>query len=387
MKNLNSKTGILALMSAHCAGMVDIIALPIWIGVLISTYKFDSQQAGGLVTLFLFGATISSVILAPLFNRIPKKIIVCSSFFIASLCFFLISIKVDYIVLALLHLFGGFAVGAGLSLTHGMVGQSKNPHKLFSLLGTALGIFGIIFMGSSIFVTKTFGGNNLFIVISIIMFIASLTCFLFFPHLNHHHSLIIKHTIPKLRKHIWFCILGISLLSMTQAMTISFFDQIGEFRGFSREIMSIALMIYVSVCIFPAPLAAFLQNKFNATTVICLGPVFQAIFALTITQTTNPLIYCITGGLMAFTILFTHIFAFGLLSQLDTSSRAVAATPAMLMFGSAIAPILSGSLVKYIGFEAIGYAACLLVFIQVCCFYYVKTKVQKSSILESSLNA
>ena len=39
------------LMVAHCAGMVDLVALPVWVGTLISAYKFDPQQAGGLVTL------------------------------------------------------------------------------------------------------------------------------------------------------------------------------------------------------------------------------------------------------------------------------------------------------------------------------------------------
>lgn len=36
----------LALMVAHCAGMVDLVALPVWVGVLDSRDGFDPQQAG-----------------------------------------------------------------------------------------------------------------------------------------------------------------------------------------------------------------------------------------------------------------------------------------------------------------------------------------------------
>jgi predicted MFS family arabinose efflux permease len=58
--------------------------------------------------------------------------------------------------------------------------------------------------------------------------------------------------------------------------------------------------------------------------------------------------------------LFTHTFLFGLLAKLDTSGRAVALTPAMLMTGAAIGPILGGTLVVLSGYEAIGYAIAVL---------------------------
>ena len=53
-----NKRNILALMLANCAGMVDLVALPLWVGTLIASYKFDPQQAGGLPTLFLIGDAV-----------------------------------------------------------------------------------------------------------------------------------------------------------------------------------------------------------------------------------------------------------------------------------------------------------------------------------------
>ena len=50
---VDSRRGRIALMVAHCAGMVDLVALPVWVGTLIAHYGFDPQQAGGLATLFL----------------------------------------------------------------------------------------------------------------------------------------------------------------------------------------------------------------------------------------------------------------------------------------------------------------------------------------------
>ena len=55
--------GRIALMVAHCAGMVDLVALPVWVGALIAQYGFSPQQAGGLATLFLLGAVAEQPVL------------------------------------------------------------------------------------------------------------------------------------------------------------------------------------------------------------------------------------------------------------------------------------------------------------------------------------
>ena len=44
---------------------------------------------------------------------------------------------------------------------------------------------------------------------------------------------------------------------------------------------------------------------------------------------------------------------FGLLTRLDPTGRAVAATPAMLMIGAAVGPVLGGSAVKLAGYSAL----------------------------------
>ena len=86
-----------------------------------------------------------------------------------------------------------------------------------------------------------------------------------------------------------------------------------------------------------------------------------------VTHTSSYALYTLGGSLMAVTILFTHTFAFGLLARLDPSGRAVAGTRAMLMVGAA-APFIGGTLVKFIGFEVIGYAACVLVAVELLMF-------------------
>ena len=67
-------------------------------------------------------------------------------------------------------------------------------------------------------------------------------------------------------------------------------------------------------------------------------------------------------------MIFTHTFAFGVLSRLDRSARALAGTPAMLMVGAAIGPILGGLLVQSFGYPALGVAAVVIALAAVVLF-------------------
>lgn len=378
MVKIESKRGMFALMLAHCAGMVDLVALPVWVGTLIAHYHFDPQQAGGLATLFLIGAAGASIFFAPRFNKIQVKVAAILGFAIAALAFFLSANNTSFPVLAALHLFGGMAAGTALSVTHGTMGHAVNPHRVFGIAGLAIGIFGVIFLGGTPGIIQQFGGQSMFYVLAAVMLVACAACLLFFPKptrtvaFDNYEQI---KDLPPLGKPVWFCIIGVALLAMTQAMTLSFYERIGLERGFSRDMVTMALVIYGIVTIFPAPLAAILEKRVSVTAIIAFGPIFQGIFSLLTTHTHRYWVFALAGPFMAFTILFVHTFAFGLLARLDPTGRAVAGTPAMLMVGAAVAPFISGTIVKFISFEAIGYACCIAVAVQVLLFSQTRKAV------------
>lgn len=371
MPTTENKRGIFALMAAHCAGMLDLVALPVWVGTLVSHYQFDPQQAGGLATLFLIGASLASVVLAPRFNKFNAKWAAVAGFGLAALAFVLATKTTAFAVLAILHLLGGLATGTALSFTHGTIGRAANPHRVFAWASLAVGIFGIAFLGSTPGLIARHGGPTLFWAFTAVMALAAIVGALFFPRPRLPVTLAETHaagSLPPLSRPVWFSIVAIALLCMTQAMTLSFFERIGMERGFGRASVTLALVIYGLVTLLPGPLAGLLEKRIAATTVICTVPVLQAVFAMVVTHTGSFALFAAAGALMAFTIIFTHTFAFGLLARLDPSGRAVAGTPAMLMVGAAIAPFIGGTLVKFVGFESIGYAAIVLVAIELLLF-------------------
>lgn len=387
MSTTENKRGIFALMVAHCAGMLDLVALPVWVGTLVARYGFDPQQAGGLATLFLIGASLASVVLAPRFNRFNAKWAAVTGFALAALAFVLAVQNTTFLVLAVLHLLGGLAAGTALSFTHGTIGRASNPHRVFAWVSLAVGIFGIAFLGSTPALIAQYGGPMLFWVFAAVMAVASMVGALFFPKTRQPVAAAENSAAGKLEplsRAVWFCIMAIALLCMTQAMTLSFFERIGMERGFGRESVTLALVIYGLVTLLPGPLAGLLQKRIAATTVICTVPVLQAVFAMVVTHTSSFALFAAAGAMMAFTIIFTHTFAFGLLARLDPSGRAVAATPAMLMVGAAIAPFVGGTLVKFIGFESIGYAAIVLVATELLLFNLTRRRLSRQSQIDST---
>ncbi|QCP49637.1 MFS transporter [Trinickia violacea] len=358
-----------ALMIAHCAGMVDLVALPVWVGTLIGAYKLDPQQAGLLVTLFLAGAVLSSLFFSPRLNRLPARAMATIGFGIATLAFLgIVSVSSDrYPMMAVLHAVAGIAVGCSLSFTHGTIGRSRNPHRLFAIAGLALGIFAIAFLGATPGLIAMHGGPALFRVFAGVMGVATVACALAFPSIHTSRSMATVDE-PRFARAVWFGMVGVGCMALTQSMLFSFVQRIGLDRGFGFSAVTATLIALGLVNLFPAPVAGLLETRVLGRKVVQAGPIVQAVLALIITQSVTFAPYAAATSVFAAVMIFTHTFAFGMLARIDRTGRAVAATPAMLMTGAAIGPVFGGTLVKQSGYGSLGIVAVLIAAAAVFCF-------------------
>lgn len=362
-----SRAGRACLMVAHCAGMVDLVALPVWVGVLISGYGLDPQQAGGLATLFLVGAVCASLFVAPRSVRMPARATAAGGFAVAALAFGAVGLVDGYAAMAVLHVVAGLAAATALSVTHATIGGSGNPHRLFAIVGFALGVFGILFMGGVPKLVAALGAPALFWSFSGIMAFAACVAALAFPTARA-ASTGAQRIAGKLPRAVWLAAIGVGCMALVQAMIFAFVERIGAERGFDAAAVAGVLIALGFVNLLPAPLAAFLQQRVNPRAVLVCGPVIQAVLALLMTQSQTFLPYAAGAACFAAVMIFTHTFAFGLLAALDPSGRAVGATPAMLMTGAAIGPILGGTVVKLSGYASLGLAAAAIAACAVLCF-------------------
>ena len=377
MIRTESKRGRLALMVAHCAGMVDLVALPLWVGTLISQYRFDPQQAGLLATLFLAGAVLASVLAAPRFHRLSGRLVATLGFAASAAAFALAAGSTAFGTLALLHALGGMATGAALSMTHGTIARSARPHRLFAMAGAALGVFAVIFYAVVPQALASAGGTALFAAFAIVMGVAALAALLAFPSpeaMPHAERAAARLTTP-----VWCGIAGISCMALVQAMTFSFLERVGNDRGFAVAAVGGVLVALALVNLLPAPLAALLERRWRARSVLLVGPVLQALLTAVIMNATAFAAYAAAASVFAAVVIFAHTFAFGLLARLEPSGRALAATPAMMMAGAAVGPLLGGTIVKAAGYGSLAVAAAALSAVAVFCFSRLPTPAQSTA--------
>jgi predicted MFS family arabinose efflux permease len=366
-RTAESWVGRAALMAGHCAGMVDLVALPVWVGVLISGYGMDPQQAGGLATLFLLGAVTGSLIIAPRSAHLPVRATASAGFAIAALVFGAVGLVDNYLMMAVLHVVAGLAAATALSVTHATIGRSSNPHRLFAIVGFALGVFGIVFMGGVPKIIGAVGAPALFWSFAGIMAFAACMAALGFPE-SDTTAPVVRRQFSKMPRAVWMVAIGVSCMALIQAMMFSFVERIGADRGYGAVAVAGVLIALGFVNLMPAALAAFLQKRVNPRTVLVCGPIVQVLLALLMTQSQSFIPYAAGALFFAAVMIFTHTFAFGLLAALDPSGRAVGATPAMLMIGAAVGPILGGTVVKLSGYPSLGLACVVIAACAVYCF-------------------
>jgi predicted MFS family arabinose efflux permease len=351
--------------------MIDIVALPVWVGiVLIGQYGLDPQRAGARATLFLAAVVASSLFLSPRIHRIRGTLAVPIGFGIAAAAFFALSTTKDYGPMAALHILGGLGVGCGLSFAHSTMGSSANPHRLMAVAFTALSVLSFGFLGGVPKLVQIQGGALLFVVLGSIMLVAAVFALVGFPVRRDGptpHGKPVIHA--PLTRNIWFAMIGTTLMTMSHAMMLSFLERVGVSHGFSQQQVLGVLFAVGVVNLFPGVLAALFERKVAAGTVMMSGPALQGVLALTLTQSPMFALYAVAAGAFPAVIIFTHTFVFGFLARNDPSTRAAAATPVMAMSGSAIGPIVGGAVAHNFGYADIGWTVALIASVGVVCFW------------------
>lgn len=393
MTTTNSFGGKAVLTFAHVAGMVDMVALPVWIGALVQHYGYNAQQAGITVTLFLMGVVVASLLISPRFNRLPRKPLTAGGFALAAVAFFFAArlpvAVASFQSLAVLHVVAGLGVGCALSFTHGCIGRSANPHRLFAVANVALGVFAVFFLGGVPQLILQVGASSLFWVCAGLMALGAVVAALGFPDVAPAADAALAASAVSLAaKRIpaaaWIVAGVVVCLTLNQSMVFAFIERIGIDKGFGADRVNAVLIALGIVNLTPGLLAALLQKRLSPLLVGMLGPIGQAVLALTIVNATSFAPYAVATSLYVFMVIFTHAFLFGLLARLDPTGRAVAATPAMMMIGSCIGPALAGGLVHGIGYPAVGVAVCVVTVTAVVAMTQVRRLLRNPSGMPAS---
>lgn len=380
-RSIDNVKSRIALVLCHCAGVIDVVALPVWVGiVLIGVYGLEPQRAGALATCFLGAAVISSLIVSPRVTRLRGAFVVPAAFGVAAAAFFGLTTTRDYGAMMALHALGGLAVGCGLSIAHSAIGSSANPHRLIAIGFTVLSVLSLAFLGAVPKLVSLEGGEVLFVVLGSIMLVTALVAALGFPTRQPRSApLASASKAPAaartpLSRGVWLAMIGTILLSLNHSMMFSYTERVGVEHGFGQQAIMAVFLVIGIVNLFPGVAAALLERKVSAPFVMLAGPALHGILGFVLTRSTHFIPYAIAACVFPAVMIFTHTFIFAFLARQDPSTRAVAATPIMLMTGSALGPIVGGVVAQHFGYASIGWAVALIACGAVWCLWQAQGK-------------
>jgi predicted MFS family arabinose efflux permease len=270
-----------------------------------------------------------------------------------------------------LHAIGGLGAGSALTMVDGTLGRSDNPHRMFAYAGVSVGVLGILALGSGPVIIGSLGGTALWFVFAGVMGLAALMALLAFPQVPvaRPHPAGAKGRISR---HVWFGIIGMSILCMAHSMIFPFVERLGIERGYAPAVVAAVLVSIGFANLLPSPLAALLEKRLRPERAIVGGTLLHAVLVLLVTQVPRLEVYVPLVAILTTPLLFVHTFLFGLIARLDPSARAAAATPAMLMLGSAIGPALGGTLLVALGYAGLGVGVAGSGLLAAICFFFMR---------------
>jgi predicted MFS family arabinose efflux permease len=295
-------------------------------------------------------------------------------FWISTLAFLGMSQTTGFPAFALLHLIAGLGTGLAISFVHGTMGRTSNPHRVFAMGSFGLGITAVLFLGVAPPLIAANGPKTLFFVFVGVMGLAAILTTLLFPSTAKNEDVVAD--TRKFDKAVWLVIFAIMGMALNNAMILSFAERIGIDSGFAPEKVQMALISMGFVAILPSLLAAYFQKRLSPLKVAVAGAILHGALGFVIMGVPGFAAYIIPLVFFPFVMVFTHTFVFGYLAAIEPTGRAVAATPAMIMTGSATAPLLGGILVQSVGYNALGFTALAIGLISMLLFIKAKKRAQ-----------
>jgi predicted MFS family arabinose efflux permease len=168
------------------------------------------------------------------------------------------------------------------------------------------------------------------------------------------------------------------------AITLSFVERIGDFRGFAPEQVA-GMLVAGGFLALVAPIVAHLmQHRIPLIGVVILGPLFHGALSLAVSNAPVFPVFAACYVLVIPTVIFVHTFMFDLLAKLDASGRSNSATASMMMFGAAAGPFLGGATADIFGYPFVGVLAGAAAVCGGLCFLLARNQGLSNRLREAS---
>lgn len=358
-----------AFASAYGVGLLTLLMLPFLMGAMMDGLGLTEGTTGLILSVEFTLAMVSSLLISPYINRVPRRTIAIAGTLMAIAANILSAYITDVALLISVRAFAGFGAGLALAAGNSVIASAEDPDKtagqvnvLFVVLMIAV-MLGFGFIADNFGLTGTYYGVAATYAVMLIMVIRLPQYVDSNGDEESTGSSTGKKTAVRL---IGLVPIGMMitmfLFSMRDTMGWAFVEQIGVHLGYSTSEMGMILALQAFIALIGPLIVAKVGTKFGITIPVLIGIIGHGSITLGYLMASDSKFFYTAIVLMNATAYFYALaYLTGLAASLDKEGRVVAATGSFIALGIAVGPAFAGQLIDLGGYGLAAWSIIIVV--------------------------
>lgn len=379
-----------AFASAYGVGLLTLLMLPFLMGAMMNGLELSEGTTGLILSVEFTLAMVSSLLIAPYINRVPRRTIAIVGTVMAIIANIISAYISDVALLICVRAFAGFGAGLALAAGNSVIAAAKDPDKTAGQVNVLFVILMILVMLGFGFIADNFGLIGTYYGVAgtyavMLIMVVRLPQYIM---VEDSENVVIKNK-PSMSL-IGLVPVGMMatmfLFSMRDTMGWAFVEQIGVALGYSTSEMGMILALQAFIALLGPLVVAKVGTKFGITIPVLIGIIGHGMITLGYLMASDSKFFYTAIVLMNATAYFYALaYLTGLAASLDKEGRVVAATGSFIALGIAVGPAFAGQLINLGGYSLAAWSIILIVTLTVVAVMPPLKTARAKEILEPAL--
>lgn len=361
-----------AFASAYGVGLLTLLMLPFLMGAMMDGLQLSEGTTGLILSVEFTLAMVSSLLISPYINRVPRRTIAIIGTLMAIIANILSAYIADVALLICVRAFAGFGAGLALATGNSVIASAEDPDKTAGQVNVLFVILMIAVMLGFGFIADAFGlvGTYYGIAATYAVMLILVVRLPQYVHVDDADSNTTQLGAKTRVGLIGLVPIGMMatmfLFSMRDTMGWAFVEQIGVSLGYSTSEMGMILALQAFIALLGPLIVAKVGNKFGITIPVLIGIIGHGMITLGYLMASDSKFFYTAIVLMNATAYFYALaYLTGLAASLDKEGRVVAATGSFIALGIAVGPAFAGQLINLGGYSLAAWSIIIIIVLTV----------------------
>lgn len=350
--------------AAYGVGLICLISLPFLITAIITDLKLDEAQAGFLISAEFLAMMVSSLLLAPVMAKVPKRNLTLIAAAIVVVGNVVSANVTDIYLLTLVRCVTGFACGITLACGNACVSLSNDPDKTAAYMNVLFVALMIIVMLTFSKIMGAYGLSGVYYALAVTTVIM-MALMMGMPNrieALHASSETEEEKVKMITPVAISMMAAMFLFSMRDTMGWAFSWQVGLNVGYNDDQLGQLFSLQAFIGLAGPFVAAIIGAKYGLKGPLIISIVTTGAVSLGyVLGEYSKAMYTVAVLLIVLTYFYALAYFTALAAQLDKEGKIVAASSSFLTLGIAVGPAFSGWLLSTGGFAAVAVSILVLV--------------------------